>query len=117
MPAEWRRISPVKSIRRSPSKSKAATPGKSDRAFPQASGAAEGRQIESAFVTAADGALRMVAPVSGGVYDLYKYKAVSGNCLRVGVSPPGGKPRFFGGDPDNFTFPANRLDAAIGCAT
>lgn len=87
----------------------AATSGKSDRAFHEAERAAKA-QIESACGTAADVRCEVVTLYQGGVYDLYKYKRYQD--LRV-VFAPEESVAFFGGDPDNFTFPRYDLDAAF----
>jgi hypothetical protein len=87
----------------------AATAGKSDRAFHEAERAAKA-QIESACGTAADVRCEVVTLYQGGVYDLYKYKRYQD--VRV-VFAPEETAAFFGGDPDNFTFPRYDLDAAF----
>jgi hypothetical protein len=87
----------------------AATAGKSDRAFHEAERAAKA-QIESACGTAADVRCEVVTLYQGGVYDLYKYKRYQD--LRV-VFVPEEAAAFFGGDPDNFTFPRYDLDVAF----
>jgi Peptidase S46 len=87
----------------------AATAGKSDREFHDAERAAKA-QIESACGTAADVRCEVVTLYQGGVYDLYKYKRYQD--LRV-VFAPEESVAFFGGDPDNFTFPRYDLDAAF----
>jgi hypothetical protein len=87
----------------------AATSGKSDRAFHEAERAAKA-QIESACGTAADVRCEVVTLYQGGVYDLYKYKRYQD--VRV-VFVPEESAAFFGGDPDNFTFPRFDLDAAF----
>jgi hypothetical protein len=87
----------------------AATAGKSDRAFHDAERAAKA-QIESACGTAADVRCEVVTLYQGGVYDLYKYKRYQD--VRV-VFVPEEAAAFFGGDPDNFTFPRFDLDAAF----
>jgi hypothetical protein len=87
----------------------AATSGKSDRAFHEAERAAKA-QIESACGTAADVRCEVVTLYQGGVYDLYKYKRYQD--VRV-VFAPEENAAFFGGDPDNFTFPRFDLDAAF----
>ncbi|MGC1520990.1 MAG: S46 family peptidase, partial [Steroidobacteraceae bacterium] len=87
----------------------AATAGKSDRAFHEAERAAKA-QIESACGTASDVRCQVVTLYQGGVYDLYKYKRYQD--LRVVFAPEEGV-AFFGGDPDNFTFPRYDLDTAF----
>src|SRR5271167_3233605 len=87
----------------------AATAGKSDRAFHEAERAAKA-QIESACGTAADVRCQVVTLYQGGVYDLYKYKRYQD--LRL-VFVPEESIAFFGGDPDNFTFPRYDLDTAF----
>src|SRR5271170_7090094 len=87
----------------------AATAGKSDRAFHEAERAAKA-QIESACGTATNVRCQVVTLYEGGVYDLYKYKRYQD--LRV-VFAPEESVAFFGGDPDNFTFPRYDLDVAF----
>jgi V8-like Glu-specific endopeptidase len=87
----------------------AATAGKSERAFHEAERTAKAR-IESACGTAADVRCQVVTLYQGGVYDLYKYKRYQD--IRV-VFAPEESVAFFGGDPDNFTFPRFDLDAAF----
>src|SRR5271167_463258 len=84
----------------------AATAGKSDRAFHEAERAAKA-QIESACGTAADVRCQVVTLYAGGVYDIYKYKKYDDVRL---VFAPEYDAAFFGGDPDNFTFPRYDLD-------
>ena len=87
----------------------AATAGKSDRAFHEAERAVKA-QIESACGTASDVRCQVVTLYEGGVYNLYKYKRYQD--LRV-VFAPEESVAFFGGDPDNFTFPRYDLDTAF----
>jgi hypothetical protein len=87
----------------------AATAGKSDRAFHEAERAAKAR-IERACGSSAQLRCQVVALFNGGVYDLYKYKRYQD--LRV-VFAPEESAAFFGGDPDNFTFPRYDLDVAF----
>jgi Peptidase S46 len=87
----------------------AATAGKSDKAFHEAERAVKA-QIESACGTAADVRCEVVKLYQGGVYDLYKYKRYQD--LRV-VFAPEESMAFFGGDPDNFTFPRYDLDTSF----
>jgi len=86
-----------------------ATAGKSDRAFHEAERAAKA-QIESACGTAPNVRCQVVKLYQGGVYDLYKFKRYQD--LRV-VFAPEESVAFFGGDPDNFTFPRYDLDMAF----
>jgi hypothetical protein len=87
----------------------AATAGKSERAFHEAERAAKAK-IETACGTAADVRCEVVTLYEGGMYDLYKYKRYQD--LRV-VFAPEESVAFFGGDPDNFTFPRYDLDTAF----
>jgi V8-like Glu-specific endopeptidase len=86
-----------------------ATAGKSERAFHEAERAIKA-QIESACGTAANVRCQVVTLYAGGVYNLYKYKRYQD--VRV-VFAPEEDAAFFGGDPDNFTFPRFDLDAAF----
>ena len=87
----------------------AATSGKSERAFHEAERAIKA-QIESACGTAAEVRCQVVTLYAGGVYNLYKYKRYQD--VRV-VFAPEEDAAFFGGDPDNFTFPRFDLDTAF----
>src|ERR1700716_905815 len=87
----------------------AATAGKSDRAFDEAERAVKA-QIESACGTTADVRCQVVTLYQGGVYDLYKYKRYQD--VRI-VFAPEESAAFFGGDPDNFTFPRFDLDTSF----
>jgi hypothetical protein len=87
----------------------AATAGKSDRAFHEAERSAKAK-IESACGTAQDVRCQVVTLYQGGVYDLYKYKRYQD--IRV-VFAPEESVAFFGGDPDNFTFPRFDLDTTF----
>ena len=87
----------------------AATAGKSDRAFADAERGAIA-DIEKECGTAADVRCQVVTLYHGGVYDLYKYKRYQD--IRV-VFAPEESIAFFGGDPDNFTFPRYDLDTAF----
>jgi Peptidase S46 len=87
----------------------AATAGKSDRAFHEAERSVKA-QLESACGTAADVRCEVVKLYEGGVYDLYKYKRYQD--LRL-VFAPEESVAFFGGDPDNFTFPRFDLDTSF----
>ncbi|MEJ0049562.1 MAG: S46 family peptidase [Rhodospirillales bacterium] len=87
----------------------AATAGKSDRAFHEAERTAKAA-IESKCGTGADVRCQVVTLYEGGVYDLYKYKRYQD--IRA-VFAPEQSIAFFGGDPDNFTFPRYDLDTAF----
>ena len=87
----------------------AATAGKADEAFHDAERTAKAK-IESACGTAADVRCQVVTLYHGGVYKLYKYKRYQD--IRV-VFAPEGMVAFFGGDPDNFTFPRYDLDTSF----
>jgi len=87
----------------------AATAGKSDQAFHDAERNAKAR-VESACGTAADVRCQVVTLYQGGVYKLYKYRRYQD--IRV-VFAPEGRVAFFGGDPDNFTFPRYDLDTSF----
>jgi hypothetical protein len=87
----------------------AATSGKSDKDFHDAERAAIAG-IEAGCGTASDVRCQVVTLYHGGVYDLYKYRRYQD--LRV-VFAPEESIAFFGGDPDNFTFPRYDLDTAF----
>jgi len=87
----------------------AATAGKSDRAFHEAERASKA-QIESACGKTANIRCQVVTLYQGGVYDLYTYKRYQD--VRA-VFAPEETVAFFGGDPDNFTFPRYDLDMAF----
>jgi Peptidase S46 len=87
----------------------AGTAGKSERAFHEAERTLKAK-IESECGTAADLRCQVVTLYQGGVYHLYKYKRYQD--LRV-VFAPEASVAFFGGDPDNFTFPRFDLDSAF----
>lgn len=87
----------------------AATAGRSGREFDEAERMAKAR-IESTCGTAADVRCQVVTLYEGGSYDLYKYKRYQD--LRI-VFAPEESATFFGGDPDNYTFPRYDLECAF----
>jgi hypothetical protein len=87
----------------------AATAGKSGHEFHDAERMAKAK-LESSCGTTADVRCQVVTLYAGGVYDLYKYKRYQD--IRV-VFAPEESAAFFGGDPDNFTFPRYDLDCAF----
>jgi len=66
--------------------------------------------IEKDCVTGADLRCDVVAPYSGALYHLYKYKKYTDVRL---VFAPEFQMAYFGGDPDNFEFPRYDLDVAF----
>src|ERR1700733_4297619 len=87
----------------------AATAGKSGHEFHDAERMAKAK-LERSCGTTADVRCQVVTLYAGGVYDLYKYKRYQD--IRV-VFAPEESAAFFGGDPDNFTFPRYDLDCAF----
>jgi hypothetical protein len=87
----------------------AATAGRSDKAFADAERAAIAK-VEKDCTTGNDVRCQVVTLYHGGIYDLYKYKRYQD--LRV-VWAPEESVAFFGGDPDNFTYPRYDLDSAM----
>jgi hypothetical protein len=86
-----------------------ATAGKTGADFAQAERAAIAG-IQKTCGTGADIRCQVVTLYHGGVYDLYKYRRFQD--LHV-VFAPEESVAFFGGDPDNFTFPRWDLDTAF----
>ena len=86
-----------------------ATSGKDGAAFRDAERGAMAK-IEKDCTTGNDVRCQVVTLYHGGIYDLYKYKRYQD--LRV-VWAPEESIAFFGGDPDNFTFPRYDLDSAM----
>ncbi len=87
----------------------AATAGKSGGTFHDAERGAIA-SVEKGCTTGADVQCQVVTLYHGGIYDLYKYRRYQD--LRV-VWAPEESVAFFGGDPDNFTFPRYDLDSAM----
>ncbi len=87
----------------------AAIAGKSDLEFHDAERAAKA-QLEDACAVSAGIRCEVVTLYHGGVYNLYRYQRYQD--LRVVFAPEQGI-AFFGGDPDNFTFPRYDLDMAF----
>ena len=88
---------------------KKATEGKSGREFFMAQ-RGEQAAIEKECQTADTLRCEVVSLYRGGVYDLYKYRRFQDVRL---VFAPEFAMAFFGGDPDNFTFPRYDLDVAF----
>ncbi len=88
---------------------KKATEGKSGREFFTAQ-RAEQSAIEKACQTTDTLRCEVVSLYRGGVYDLYRYQRFQDVRL---VFAPEFDIAFFGGDPDNFTFPRHDLDVAF----
>ena len=87
----------------------AATVGKSGKEFHEAERAIKS-QLERSCSSSADVRCDVVTLYQGGVYNLYKYRRYQD--LRVVFAPEHGI-AFFGGDPDNFTFPRYDLDVSF----
>jgi hypothetical protein len=86
-----------------------ATAGRSGREFFQAQ-RAEQAAIEKACQTSPALRCEVVSLYRGGVYDLYTYRRYQD--VRLAFAPEFDI-AFFGGDPDNFTFPRYDLDVAF----
>lgn len=86
-----------------------ATKGLFGEAYAKGEKAAES-EIEKSCDTGADIRCDVVSLYDGGVYNLYKYKRYQDVRL---VWVPEEAIAFFGGDPDNFTFPRYDLDGSL----
>jgi hypothetical protein len=71
---------------------------------------AEMAKIEKEALTGADSHAEVVSLYNGAEYWLYKYKKYTDVRL---VAAPEQQAAFFGGDPDNFTYPRYDLDFAV----
>ncbi|MCL4523948.1 MAG: S46 family peptidase [Acidobacteria bacterium] len=71
---------------------------------------AEMAKIEKEALTGADSHVEVVSLYNGAEYWLYRYKKYTDVRL---VAAPEQQAAFFGGDPDNFTYPRYDLDFAI----
>lgn len=87
----------------------AATQGLSDAAY-MAALKAEMSRIETECVQGGKWRCDVVTLFQGGAYHLYRYKRFQD--VRLAFAPEF-RIAFFGGDPDNFTFPRYDLDAAL----
>jgi hypothetical protein len=87
----------------------AATAGKSGQAFHEAE-RAQKTKIESACGTSAQMRCEVVTLYHGGIYSLYRYRRYQD--IRLAFAPEGSV-AFFGGDPDNFTYPRFDLDVSF----
>jgi len=88
---------------------KKATAGLDGQKFADAQKAETGR-IEKECQTSAALRCNVVSLYHGGIYDLYKYRRYQD--VRI-VFAPEFAIAFFGGDPDNFTFPRYDLDVSF----
>jgi hypothetical protein len=87
----------------------AAPAGASDEEAARLKGEAADR-IETECSEATGLRCQVVSLYQGGVYGLYKYKRYTDVRL---VFAPEGQAAFFGGDPDNFTYPRHDLDVTL----
>lgn len=71
---------------------------------------AEMAKIEKEAITGADSRAEVVSLYNGAEYWLYRYKKYTDVRL---VAAPEQQAAFFGGDPDNFTYPRHDLDFAL----
>jgi hypothetical protein len=87
----------------------AAPAGVSDEEATRLKGEARAR-IEEECTSATGYRCQVVSLYHGGIYSLYKYRRFGDVRL---VFAPEGQAAFFGGDPDNFTYPRHDLDVTF----
>ena len=87
-----------------------AAPSGADASAVAAAVEAEIEEIQSACESASENECQVVSLFQGGQYQLYQYKRFQPVKL---VWAPELQAGFFGGDPDNFTYPRHALDASF----